>query len=435
MSKVRSRFWLVLLLALGILIGLILLPGITAIKKTRSLSEQFRQIQSQYDQNIQVLNEINGRLYSVSLTVRAFLLDSSPEANSDYQTRFEENREVLDQKVSQLRKTIRPEDLHILDTIASRMNAYWVTVREVLEWTPQQKEERATFYLREQQRPHREEIQEITENLVKLTRINYHQHFENIDESQKEIRSEMENSIWLAVFLGVLVTIGSVVRIWQLEQKMAGHQTRLEHLSSDLIRAQEEERRMISRELHDEIGQMVTGLKMELTALDQLRTSDPSGFSAHLAEAKGLAERTLRTIRSLATGLRPSVMDLGLAPAVQSLVRDISLRGSTDIQVKTSGDLDSVPEHYSVCIYRVIQEALTNCVRHAKASQVNVSIHRISHMISFEVTDNGTGLIDRKNEGFGLAGIEERIRELGGSVEIKGTPGSGTVLKGMLVIP
>jgi len=434
MDKLRNRFWPVLLLALGILIGLILLPGITAIKKTRALSEQFRQIQYQYDQNTQILNEMNGRLYTVSLTVRAFLQDSSPEANAEYQARFEANREALDEKATELRKTIRQKDLHIIDTISTRMTEYWKTVREVLEWDPKEKEERATFYLREQQRPHREDIQEITNNLMRLNRSNYQQQFARIDESQKQIRSDLENSIWLAVLLGVLVTIGSVIRIWQLEKKMAEHQKRLEDLSSDLIQAQEEERRMISRELHDELGQMVTGLKMELTALDRLRNADPNEFGAHLLEAKGLAERTLRTIRSLATGLRPSVLDLGLVPALHSLVRDISLRSGLDIQVSADGNLESVPEKYSVCLYRIAQEALNNCVKHANADRVRVNVTGKPNLVSFEIEDNGTGLVERNDSGFGLAGIEERVRELGGSIEINGIPGKGTRLKGVLVI-
>lgn len=435
MNKMRSRFWPVLLLALGILIGLILLPGLTAIQKTRGLSEQFRQIQQQYDQNTQLLNDMNGRLYSVSLTVRAFLLDSSPEANAEYGSRFEANRAVLDQRAVELRKTLRPEDAHVIDTMTDRMTKYWAIVRTVLEWDPKERHDRATFYLREQQRPHREEIQEITDSLMRLTRSNYLQQFESIDESQRQIRADLEQSIWLAVALGLLVTIASVSRIWRLERHMAEHQKRLEHLSSDLIRAQEEERRMISRELHDEVGQMVTGLKMELAALDRLRQSDPEEFGVHLTEAKGLAERTLRTIRSLATGLRPSVIDLGLAPALQSLARDVSLRSGLEVQVVTDGNLDSIPERYCVCIYRVAQEALTNCVKHARAAHAKVRVTGNDRHIEFVIEDDGTGMVERKRTGFGLTGIEERIRELGGTVEIKGVPGNGTYLKAVLVIP
>jgi signal transduction histidine kinase len=89
------------------------------------------------------------------------------------------------------------------------------------------------------------------------------------------------------------------------------------------MRAQEEERRAISRELHDEVGQMITGLKLELATLARLRTSDPEKFNAHVVEAKRLADDTLRTVRSIAVGLRPSVLELGVAPALEWLVRDV----------------------------------------------------------------------------------------------------------------
>ncbi len=284
----KSRSWPVFLLALGTLVGLIFLPGEAAIRKTQSLSEQFRKIQERYDRNSQILNGISGHLYTISIIVREFLLDSSPSANRRYEERFEIQRQTLDQAVEEIRKTMREEDLHALDTLSEKMSSYWVIVREVLRWSPAERTARATYYLREQQRPHREDIQQLTDDLARLNRSNYLQQFENIEASQRQVRTELLHAIWLAVALGVLVTIASVARIWMLEHRSADHRRRLENLSSDLIRVQEEERRMISRELHDEVGQMVIGLKMELAALDRLRAADPADFSQHLSEAKDL---------------------------------------------------------------------------------------------------------------------------------------------------
>lgn len=284
------------------------------------------------------------------------------------------------------------------------------------------------FYLREQQRPHREELQQITDDLARLNRSNYLQQFTSIEESQRQIRTDLQRAIWLAVALGTLVMIASVGRIWLLERRSAEHQKRLENLSADLIRVQEEERRMISRELHDEVGQMVTGLKLELAMLDRLRTAAPEQFHEHLVEAKDLAERTLRTIRNLASGLRPSVLDLGLVPALQSLARETSRRSGLDVKVETKGNLERLPERHLVCVYRVVQEALNNCVNHARATRATVSVAGNTNLLEFEVQDDGVGLTERKRTGLGLVGIEERVRELGGTVQIDSAPGKGTRL-------
>lgn len=425
----KSRSWPVFLLALGTLVGLIFLPGEAAIRKTQSLSEQFRKIQERYDRNSQILNGISGHLYTISIIVREFLLDSSPSANRRYEERFEIQRQTLDQAVEEIRKTMREEDLHALDTLSEKMSSYWVIVREVLRWSPAERTARATYYLREQQRPHREDIQQLTDDLARLNRSNYLQQFENIEASQRQVRTELLHAIWLAVALGVLVTIASVARIWMLEHRSAEHRRRLENLSSDLIRVQEEERRMISRELHDEVGQMVTGLKMELAALDRLRAADPADFSQHLSEAKDLADRTLRTVRNLAAGLRPSVLDLGIVPALQSLARDVSRRSGLDVQVEAKGELDHLPERHLVCVYRVVQEALNNCVKHARATHAIVRVVGETGDLRFEIQDDGIGFSEQKNSGMGLAGIEERIRELGGTVEIDGAGGKGTLLR------
>ena len=206
----------------------------------------------------------------------------------------------------------------------------------------------------------------------------------------------------------------------------------LRSLSQKLVRAQEEERKSISRELHDQFGQMLTALRMELGNLEDLRGSPGGDFKEHLTEAKSLAERTLRGVRDMAMGLRPSMLDdLGLAPAVEWQAREFARRSGLEVSVQIDGSLENLPESHRTCIYRVVQEALTNCARHSQAKDIRITLHGRGDLVSLTVQDDGVGFTPQlaSGRGLGLVGIEERVRELGGEVSVFSQPRRGTLLR------
>jgi signal transduction histidine kinase len=183
--------------------------------------------------------------------------------------------------------------------------------------------------------------------------------------------------------------------------------------------------------LHDAVGQTLTGLRMELAALASSPPADRTALEQRLAESKQLAEETLRLVRDLAMGLRPSMLDdLGLGPALEYLARDVSRRSSTPVHAQIDGRLDSISDMQRISIYRIVQEALTNCVRHAKARSIRVTVHGDDQSIRLTVQDDGIGF-DRaeRGTGLGLLGIGERVRELGGNLKITSGPGRGTLLE------
>jgi signal transduction histidine kinase len=208
-------------------------------------------------------------------------------------------------------------------------------------------------------------------------------------------------------------------------------------LSARLMDVQEEERRTISRELHDEVGQVLTALRLELGTLDRLRHEPGPRFEQHLGQCKTLAEQTLRTVRDLAVGLRPSVLDLGLVPALQWQARHFSRTTETEAAVRVHGELPRLPDAYLTCVYRIVQEALTNAARHARAKQVDIAVGATERDLTVTIADDGVGL--RKNwaptRGLGLIGIEERARELGGQVAIESEHGNGVRIHVRLPLP
>jgi signal transduction histidine kinase len=143
----------------------------------------------------------------------------------------------------------------------------------------------------------------------------------------------------------------------------------------------------------------------------------------------------LRTVRDLALGLRPSMLDdLGLQPALEWHVRDFRRRYSMRVGLTVTGDLSDLPDTVRTCAYRIVQEALTNCARHAKAGNVNISVCLEAHQLEVSVVDDGVGFDTTvRPHGLGLLGIEERVRELRGVFTIQSAPAQGTRL--MVTIP
>jgi signal transduction histidine kinase len=143
------------------------------------------------------------------------------------------------------------------------------------------------------------------------------------------------------------------------------------------------------------------------------------------------------TVRDLALGLRPSMLDdFGLQAALEWHVRDFTGRYAMNVDLKMDGDFDALPDKHRTCVYRVVQEALTNCVRHAHAQNVKISAHTRGDRLQVSVTDDGVGLNPvRRRNGLGLRGIDERVRELGGTMTISREAGGGTTVAVRLPLP
>jgi len=144
-----------------------------------------------------------------------------------------------------------------------------------------------------------------------------------------------------------------------------------------------------------------------------------------------------RTVRDLALGLRPSMLDdFGLQPALEWHVRDLMQRSGVDVELTVEGDLETLPDRHRTCIYRAVQEALTNCIRHAHARSITVSIIGHANRLDVSVSDDGIGLDPvRRRNGLGLRGIEERVKELHGTMTLGDRGGRGTTLTIHLPVP
>jgi signal transduction histidine kinase len=175
---------------------------------------------------------------------------------------------------------------------------------------------------------------------------------------------------------------------------------------------------------------------MELGRVGRLGGSLP-GIAPAIVECKRLVDEMFHAVRALALDLRPSMLDdFGLQAALEWHVRDFTGRYPINVDLSIDGNCDTLPDKHSTCVYRVVQEALTNCVRHANAQHIRVALTAGDGLLQVQVSDDGVGLDPaRRHSGLGLRGIDERVRELAGTVSIVHGPDRGTTLTARLPLP
>jgi signal transduction histidine kinase len=204
----------------------------------------------------------------------------------------------------------------------------------------------------------------------------------------------------------------------------------LREIYEQMHEVREAERTRIARELHDELAQWLTALKMDASWIASRLPADQAPLVAKAQRMKGVVDNTVAAVRRIAADLRPVMLDdLGLIPAIESLLYDLSER--TGIVVGLRGDKDGVDlkEPLATAVYRMIQEALTNVARHAAATSVDVEVMK-TESLYIKVQDNGRGLHpDPNHKSYGLLGIRERARTLGGDARIYSPPGGGTIVE------
>ena len=223
--------------------------------------------------------------------------------------------------------------------------------------------------------------------------------------------------------------VGAALENADLYRRLEARRHDLERLSARMVAQHESERRRLSRELHDETAQVFSAVKMELATLrDGLAPHD----AGRLDHALGLVDAGIRSIRSVVNDLRPSLLDdLGLLPALRSLAADIGSRSGIATSVDAPAALPPLAEDAELALYRAVQEALTNVVRHAGATAVGVRLAEDAGALVLTVRDDGNGAgagFDHPDR-LGLRGMKERITALGGAVEVTGAPGAGVTVR------
>lgn len=222
----------------------------------------------------------------------------------------------------------------------------------------------------------------------------------------------------------------------QAEADLRNSRDQLRGLAAKLQSVREEERKLITRDIHDELGQALTGFKMDLAWMrNRLASEDPSTrpqLLQKIAEMGTLVDATANTIRKLCTELRPGILDdLGLTAAIEWQAREFTKRTGIRCAVTTQAENLELDPNQTTAAFRIFQEILTNVARHAQASRVNVRLEATAKELVLEASDNGRGIRETEIDGtksLGLVGMRERALILGGVLELRGVPGKGTTV-------
>ncbi|QXH52007.1 PAS domain S-box protein [Pseudomonas fakonensis] len=216
----------------------------------------------------------------------------------------------------------------------------------------------------------------------------------------------------------------------QAELALAGSQEQLRELSAHLESVREEEKARIAREVHDELGQMLTVLKLEVSMCELAYAELDAGLNERLASMKRLIAQLFQLVRDVATALRPPILDAGIASAIEWQARRFEARTQIPCLVQVPDNLPPLSDAKATGLFRILQEALTNVMRHAQAHTVQIELVREGQQLRLTVIDDGAGFaIDAaRPASFGLVGVRERVLMLGGSMTLDSEPGEGTSL-------
>jgi signal transduction histidine kinase len=437
-THAQQSIWPVSVFGLGFMLLIMGLTGVASIQETRRIHQQILAVEDTYRHIENLVEGIRGDTSNADILRRDRLLDSSG-AGENYASQLAGLRSKAGADLDKLR-TLRPQqESKVLERLETALRDYWDTASAEFQESPLKNKAAS---VREQFASQSKKIFAVTEELGKLNDENFEARRRELSRAVENLQNDIWETMLTALCLGAIIAGASVFRISALEKESAEYQRasrqaeeRLRHLSQQLVSSQEQERKALSRELHDEIGQLLTALRMELGNLERSQAASGMEADAHLDQAKKLAETTLKTTRDIAMGLRPAMLDLlGLGPALEWQTREFSRRYKTPIQLDVDGDLRDLPDPHRTYLYRIVQEGLTNCARHAQAKNIRVSLKDSNGQLAVTVEDDGVGFDQHGgvSYGLGLLGITERVRELCGNIASQSEPGKGTRLEVML---
>ncbi len=438
----RFRTWPVAAFGLGGLLVLVFLSVLTTSRKAQEIYTQLDQLDTHHRNVDAKLRRLRADVHLSGIFVRDYLLDSEKQRAPEFLEELNKFRSSTLATARELATLARgddePNDEPFI-SLQGKLEEYWQAFEPLFDWTPAEKQNLSAVFLRRQVLPRREAVLDIASKIEELNNENLKAQRVEVDRRYAAFRSDLNSLLWRTLLLGLVVAIVAVFRLRVLERRsetqreVAEDAERLmRHLSQQLVATQEDERKKLSRELHDHVGQLLTALRLELGRIDRVRASGDKTVAGAVVECRQLVDNLVRVVRDLALGLRPTMLDdFGLQPALEWLVRDVSRRSLITIDLDVDGSIDELDEQLRTCVYRAVQEALTNCVRHAGAQKVEIAIAGTPTALTVSIIDDGKGFNPsaRHHGGLGLRGIEERVKELRGTLTVHSAPDAGTTVK------
>ncbi len=447
---VKSTRGLTLRLALlggfGLTLGLWLFAAFLVTARVGDAHRRSMLLNGRYIQAQELLSSVRAQVLVTSVVVRDALLDPAPRPTADYRKDVGQAYHSIDAALARYEPIV---DIAVEHTRVQRLRdeieALRVRTLEILSTDSRTWQFDARALL-QRLLPGRESVIDVSEKLQAINRAVYMTQQSEMSQVQAQLQGQVLTVLGVALAISFVIAWTAFRYGVRLEQRLVDQRLREEQVSADLhrlsarvIHVQEEERRRIARDLHDEVGQALSAVNLELTAAQQYLQRNGTNADL-LGEARALADHALRTVRDLSQLLHPSVLeDLGLSAALRSFLSGFGRRTGTAVTFRDDAAPGRLTPEAERTVYRIVQEAITNITRHAAARHVDVCLTESAEYLSVIVQDDGVGFdaLDAQRPGrqggLGLLGIRERATELGWNLRIDSGAGQGTRLE--ILIP
>jgi signal transduction histidine kinase len=426
-----------LLVLLGVL-------GLSAISFLSQIKVQEENIRQDYVRRERVLQNLRSDIYTSGTYVRDFLLDTNDVFAAGHRDQFLETQRKLQDEATEYRRLIGTGDSGAVEEFAAELAAYMQALAPVMTWNAAERHARAYEFTQDELSPRRMSALNLADRIQRISDKQLEQNSASVSVMLSSFRAELLLLLVLAAASGLTLAGIALWRLLSLEHEsqrrfaeVVGTREELKRLSTELVSAQESERRRISRELHDEVGQVLSAIMLGLGNLrSALRSNNSADALRQLQLVEDMTESNARVVRNISLLLRPTMLDdLGLIPALKWLAREVSRTGPMAVDVLADSFVDDIPEEHRTCVFRVVQEALRNAARHSGALQAHVLVREEDGFLRLSVQDDGKGFVPSLETGLGILGMQERVVSLSGTMTLDSNPRKGTTLTFNLPLP
>jgi len=432
-----------LVLGFGVLLILLILSGLSALHALAEVQNANQTSLGQFLAKNQQLDEIRAAVYLSGTYLRDYLLEPD-------RTKAEQSRgELIDAK-ARIQTLLTDnalladgDDREMFEALKRELNDYWQTMEPVLSWSMEQRRRHGFRFLDDEVFPRRSNTLAIADNIRSLNRQQLMRRDAELRSQFSGVRGQLVLALVVMLRVGMGQAYFSTAHLLRLEKQTLKHlqevteaRQELKDLSAKLVATQETERKSISRDLHDAVGQSMSAVQFELHDLAVALRPYDKELRERVDRVRESVESSLAVIRNMALLLRPAMLDdLGLAAALGWLAREISRPTGLRIQVQADDLPPDLPDEHKTCVFRIAQEALNNVAKHANANAVEITVRASDSWLAITVQDDGRGFQHGRAHGLGLTGMHERAESLGGSVKITSGPGKGTLIEVALPLP
>lgn len=444
-SKNQTSRWLgsraALFAGFGALLILMAIICIDSLHTLGAFETDNTRIRQDYLYRERTLEQVRASLYETGNIMRDYILvGSDPRAQETLRTELQSIENETTAALNMCIQSLPKGKKEPFQRLSEELDHFWSTIGPISGSGP--KEKLGNSVLRGDVLSQHAETLAIAKELSAVNDDELKETERRIAEVFAQFRRRLFMVATIAFGFGLILAGTTIIYAGQLEERVKQKyeeslkaQQELKELSKRLVEAEERERRAISRELHDEVGQSLSALLVDVENLAEISHGE-SAFRQGLQKIKALAENCVNEVRNMSLLLRPSMLDdLGLAAALDWQGREVSKRTGILVHTVEENVSDNLPEEHKICIYRIVQEALNNCSKHAYAKSVRVVVRQEMNYLRVSIEDDGKGFDARRVRGLGLVGMNERVSQLGGVLQVDSDPTRGTRLRIDLPLP